>query len=390
MLPRIHGRCPGALRPMMSGDGLVLRLRPRLARFTRDQVLGICDAAQRHGAGVIDITSRANLQLRGIADADWPVLLARFGDGGLLDESADIESRRNVLVTPDWMPGDDSARIATDLLERLVDLPPLPAKVGFAIDAGPAPNLLRDSADFRIERGAHGGLILRADGRPHGVPVDAGQAVEGLIALARWFVDSGGSVAGRMARHRAPLPEWARGDALPGAPGPALRTGAHPLGFVCGLPFGQVEAARLARAVLACGATALRITPWRRVLFEGVGDKVPSLLDPDVPDFDAVAAAGWRVEACAGAPFCPQASVDTRALAFRLMRLAQRGMLQAPSSAGQRVVHVSGCAKACAYPQPATINVMGYAGAFDLSWQTASPLHVGLSADAIVSHLECC
>ena len=159
MLPRIHGRCPGALRPMMSGDGLVLRLRPRLARFTRDQVLGICDAAQRHGAGVIDITSRANLQLRGIADADWPVLLARFGDGGLLDESADIESRRNVLVTPDWMPGDDSARIATDLLERIVDLPPLPAKVGFAIDAGPAPSLLRDSADFRIERGAHGGLI---------------------------------------------------------------------------------------------------------------------------------------------------------------------------------------------------------------------------------------
>ena len=84
------------------------------------------------------------------------------------------------------------------------------------------------------------------------------------------------------------------------------------------------------------------------------------------------------------------AGLDLAALAFRLMRLAQRGMLQAPSSAGLRVVHVSGCAKACAYPQSATINVMGRAGAFDLGWQTASPLHVGLSADAVVSHLECC
>lgn len=390
MVPRIHGRCPGALRPMMSGDGLVLRLRPRLARFTRDQVLGICDAAQRHGAGVIDITSRANLQLRGIAEADWPVLLERFGRMALLDESADIESRRNVLVAPDWTPGDDSARIAAALLERLVELPTLPAKVGFAIDAGLAPRLLGDPADFRIERGVHGGLILRADGRALGLPVTADHAVDGLIALARWFVDSGGAAAGRMARHRAPLPGWARGEVLSGAPAPVLAAGVHPLGFVCGLPFGQVDAARLARAVLACGATALRITPWRRVLFEGVGDKVPPLLDPDGPDIDAVAAAGWQVEACAGAPFCPQASVDTRALALRLMRLAQRGALRAPPSAGPRVVHVSGCAKACAYPQAATINVTGRAGAFDLGWQTASPLHVGLSADTVVSHLERC
>ena len=29
--PQVKGWCPGAHRPMMSGDGLVVRIRPRLA-----------------------------------------------------------------------------------------------------------------------------------------------------------------------------------------------------------------------------------------------------------------------------------------------------------------------------------------------------------------------
>ena len=57
----IKGWCPGAHRPMMSGDGLVVRVRPRLARLSADQVQALCAAAMRHGAGLIDLTNRANL-----------------------------------------------------------------------------------------------------------------------------------------------------------------------------------------------------------------------------------------------------------------------------------------------------------------------------------------
>ncbi len=398
-VPRIQGWCPGALRPMPSGDGLVMRLRPRLARFTRAQILDICDAAERQGAGLIDITSRANLQVRGVSEAGWSALLARFGRLGLLDASAVIEARRNLLVAPDWMPGDDTDRIATALMARLDALPALPAKVGFAIDAGAAPCLRDDPADFRIERGAQGGLILRADGRPNGVAVEADAAVEALLALAHWFVTSGGCAAGRMARHTAPLPEWAQGVLPPADAAPRLRAGAHQLGFVCGLPFGQVDAARLARAVRHSGAVALRITPWRRVLFEGVRADAAPVLASDCPDIDALAAAGWRIEACAGAPFCPQASVETRPLARRLMQLALRDAIRMPSSggasadaaAGLRVAHVSGCAKACAHPGAATLNVIGRAGAFDLHWCAAlgaPPPKPGLSAEAVLACLE--
>ena len=54
--PIIQGRCPGAHRPMMSGDGLVVRVRPRLARLTRAQILGLCAAAQEFGSGMIGNT----------------------------------------------------------------------------------------------------------------------------------------------------------------------------------------------------------------------------------------------------------------------------------------------------------------------------------------------
>lgn len=394
-VPRIQGWCPGALRPMHSGDGLVMRLRPRLARFTRDQIVGICDVAQRHAAGLIDITSRANLQVRGVAEADWPLMRDAFARLDLLDATAEREARRNLLVAPDWVPGDDTESIATELIARLDELPDLPAKVGFAIDAGAAPCLVGDSADFRIERAASGGLILRADGRASGMPVAPGTAVDSLIELAHWFVRSGGLTAGRMARHAEHLPEWARGTGTPAGSAPRLACGRHPLGLVCGLPFGQVEAAALARAVLDSAAVAVRLTPWRRLLLEGAHAGARPDLASGWFEPDALEAAGWRVEACAGAPFCPQASVETRTLARRLMGLAQQGRIVAPDGASLRVpgtvrvLHVSGCAKVCAYPGVADISLIGCDGAFELSGRAGGPPYgLGLSADAVVSMLE--
>ena len=71
----VKGWCPDAWRPMMAGDGLLVRVRPPLARLTAQQAEGLCDAAKAHGNGQIDLTARANLQLRGVAEATWPALL---------------------------------------------------------------------------------------------------------------------------------------------------------------------------------------------------------------------------------------------------------------------------------------------------------------------------
>ena len=60
----IKGWCPTALRPMLSGDGLVVRIRPRGGRLSAAQALGIADLATRHGNGLIDLTGRANVFAR--------------------------------------------------------------------------------------------------------------------------------------------------------------------------------------------------------------------------------------------------------------------------------------------------------------------------------------
>ena len=207
--PAIRGWCPGALRPMPSGDGLVVRIRPRLARLSVLQVLGLCEAAQAHGAGLIDLTNRANLQLRGVAESALPTLQRDLGALGLLDTDLETEARRNIVLTPFWQPGDDSARLAEELLARLGELPALPAKVGIVVDAGAQPVLDGVPGDFRLERGLGGGLILRVAGRALGLPVAPDGAISALIALAEWFMQSGGVAAGRMMRHDAPLPHWA-------------------------------------------------------------------------------------------------------------------------------------------------------------------------------------
>ncbi|WP_199897813.1 hypothetical protein [Acetobacter papayae] len=64
--PLIKGWCPGALRPMLSGDGLVVRVRPHGGCLSRVQLGGLGELAQAYGNGLVDFSARANLQLRGI------------------------------------------------------------------------------------------------------------------------------------------------------------------------------------------------------------------------------------------------------------------------------------------------------------------------------------
>lgn len=366
----VKGWCPGALRPMRSGDGWVVRVRPRLARLTRAQASGLCDAARTYGAGLIDLTNRANLQLRGVGDAALGPLQDALAELNLLDSDPDLESRRNILIAPDWRDGDDSARLWTELAERLAELPQLPPKMGFAMDAGPAPVLAGDPADFRIERG-QGGLILRAEGRAFGMALQHGREIDSLIRLCRWFVDTGGAQSGRMARHDAALPDWGIWDAAPVPARAPFRAGLTPAGLVVGAAFGQIMAQDLGQALVATEVPAIRVTPWRCLVLEGLTG-APALPDSLIatPDHAAL-----RVDACAGAPLCPQASVETRALALDL----------APLVGGS--LHVSGCAKGCARARAADITLIGRDGRFDLVLQGRSDA-TGLTTDQILTRFE--
>ena len=369
--PRIRGWCPGAHRPMMSGDGLVVRVRPWLGRLSAAQVQGLCAAARDFGSGIIDLTNRANLQLRGVSEARHDALLRALARLDLLDADPAIEARRNILVTPLWTPGDLTDRLARTLNPRLAELPELPGKFGFAIDTGDAPVLHSAPADIRFERAADGRLILRADGAPDGIALPEDRAIDTAIALARWFAGSRGPGQRRMAALTAktPVPAGFSGTA-PAPAAPAIAPGDSALGPVLGAAFGQLPADALAGLIADSGARALRVTPWRVFILEGGAPPAgaPFVTRADDPLL--------RTDACAGAPLCPQATVETRALARRL--------------AGRfpGALHVSGCAKGCSRPRAADTTLVGRDGRFDLvdggaAWDT--PRQRGLSPDDLMT-----
>lgn len=363
------GWCPGAWRPMQSGDGLVVRVRPHGGRLTAAQAVALADLAVAHGNGLIDLTARAHLQLRGVREAGLAALQPELAALGLLDPDAATEMRRNIVTTPIWTEGDDTAALIAELEAALADGPDLPAKFGFAVDCGAASVLGGASADIRIERAADG-LILRADGMALGQPVTPADAVAQAMVLAHWFADHAGD--GRMRRRIAAgisPPLAASTPPLTGAP-PV--PGATPYGAYRALPFGQITPAALRH--LAIGP--LRLTPWRSVIVEGVAALAPH---PDL--IDDAADPVLRVVACTGAPGCAAASVATRQLARDMAPLVPPGAL----------LHVSGCAKGCAHPRPARLTLTGRAGAYDLIARgrpDAAPLLRGLAPDDIAAILR--
>ncbi len=368
--PIVQGWCPGAHRPMMSGDGLVVRVRPRLARLSAAQALGLCELAERFGNGTIDLTNRANLQLRGVQEADHQPLLAELSALGLLDAEPGIEVRRNILTSPLYQVGDLTARLAQELIDRLADLPALPAKFGFAIDTGPERLLAGDSADIRLETAADG-LILRADGAETGRKVSETEAIDQLIALAMWFSETYTPETRRMARVVAAKglpPEWQ--GSPPDPEGALLQPGGCELGTLYGAAFGQLPARQLLELIQNSGASALRVTPWRLILLEG-GAAIPApafVTDGTDPLM--------TTDACPGAPFCPQAQVETRDIARAL----------APRVSGS--LHVSGCAKGCARMGVADITLVGHNGRFDLVKQGRAgdePCQHGLTEETLMT-----
>jgi precorrin-3B synthase len=142
-------------------------------------------------------------------------------------------------------------------------------------------------------------------------------------------------------------------------------------GVLVGFEFGQVPAEMLT-ALSDLGA--LRLTPWRMLLIEGISamPELPGLVtQPNDPML--------RVIACTGAPGCRQAAQPTRTLARSL----------APHLPHGAVLHVSGCSKGCAHPGATNFTLTAQAGGFDLIRDGHAqdlPLRSGLTAEFLAAH----
>ncbi len=392
-----RGWCPSLMTPMASGDGLLVRVKPRAATLTADQAEAVAAAAQRYGNGAIDPTNRGQLQIRGLSDAGIDGFVRRMERAGLAAASPGGEAVRNVLADP-LGPDDPAARFDSHrlahrlsaILEDDPDLHRLPAKVDLLVDAGAALPLSGCTADISVRPGGGETAVIGLAGSNRALvrPVAAvEEAVRRLLAALLPGTGSGEAQtgAGGAARMKAMVAalgadgvfdaaglHGGRRTAVPGAEAAgAVRPAAGfvPMAggrtgfFLIGAPLGRLDAVRLAHLAGLARRFAdgtIRMTPWKAVVLCGVSPSDAAALGSGAATAGLVADADdprGRIVACAGRPACPAAEADTGAAAALL---ARTGL------AGVPFLHVSGCAKGCAHPAAAPVTLTAAAGGYGL------------------------
>ncbi|AHB48207.1 precorrin-3B synthase [Hyphomicrobium nitrativorans NL23] len=386
----VKGWCPGALRPMLTGDGLIVRVRPRCGTLTSAQMTALADIARNYGNGLIDLTRRANLQLRGIDEHRIADVWKALSEIGLTDASAEAESVRNVMVSP--LSGLDPSEcldvrpLAAALEKALAETPSLwalPGKFGFAVDGGGALPLDNERADIRL-RAIHAEtqpqIALGLD-TPSGTQwmrqLDPNRAAHSAASLAEAFLRAHKpSPRARMrdldpkalsALQNAVIDEGLPPDRTPLPNGTATaRVGAIQIrqriaAVGLGAPLGRLTAdalAGLAKAASRIASDTVRLSPWRTLYVSTQNEAEAASLLASGQDLGLVVDPGdplIAIDACPGTSACRSAWADTR-------HTARQIAAQMPLP-GIGSVHVSGCAKGCARSQAADlVLVAGPAG----------------------------
>lgn len=382
-----RGWCPSTLRPMETGDGWLVRLHPPGARLSPQQLIAIAALAVRFGNGLVEISARANMQLRGVSEATHPPLVAALLQERLVDEFDGEGPQRLALTSPlldaaasegHRAFGDhvDAAALAQRIEAAGRELAGLPAKFSIVVDGGGLLALDAISADLRLVGVAPGLVFI---GLPHGLwsaPLEPEAALAAALSLLNGFLTLRQS-APDLRRLRDCTPSQLAGlIAGPASEGPPPRPAPQRAGLVAAgggrvaamaaLPFGRCDASALSRlgeAALAAGTAAIAPTPWRGLACLGLDEagaqrwlaeaaEVGCAVSDDDPRLS--------VQACAGKPACLRAETDAMADAATLADALSAQL------AGGLSLHVSGCIKGCAHPAAADLTLVGAGGLYDV------------------------
>ena len=386
--------CPGTLRTHRAADGLLVRLRLPGGRLPAASARLLAEVAERRADGALHLTSRGNVQLRGVREIDGgadPALVAAVRESGLLP-SLSHELVRNVVASP--RSGLVGGRVDVGPLVAAVDaalcadpvLAALPGRFLVALDDGTADVAGLDADVTWWAQDAGTGALL-VGGVDTGRRVRAADVADVVAEVAHEFLrargDGGawhvgelpGGAAGFAARLRALLPEGQRaagGLLRPPSPAAGLPT----LGAVrqddgrfavAGLvPLGRLAtpAMRLLADAADLAGGRLVVTPWREVVVPGIGPDRVEDVERLVTAAGLVsdAASPWRrVTSCVGRPSCARALADVRTLASSTVASLE----QLPDAPGH--LHFAGCERRCGRPSSAHREVVAGVGGCEVA-----------------------
>ena len=362
--------CPGALQTHAAADGALARVRVPGGALSPAQLQVLAAAARDLGDGALELTSRGNVQLRGLPPGAEVELGDRLAEAGLLP-SATHETARNVLasvlsgragglldVRP-WVSAFDAGLCADPVLAAL------PGRFLAAVDDGRG-DVAGLGADVGLLALPSGEVALLFAGTDTGLRCRPADAVALALAATRGFLDERAAQGGTAWR----VSELADGPAriaaaLGGPRTEPLAVGAAPVtgpagtvgqddgrtALVAVVPLGRLTAAQ-AELLAGTAAGDLQLTPWRSIV-------VPDLADP-LAAAGALTAAGlvldpgsaWlRVTACAGRPGCARSLADVRG---DVVRAVSTGSL--PVEGARQ--HWVGCERRCGRPSGEVVDVV--------------------------------
>jgi precorrin-3B synthase len=378
-------RCPGVLRLAQAADGHLARIRLPGGLIGAGQMRVLARLATDLGDGRAELTSRGNVQLRGLAAGAADPLTDQLTRAGLLP-SLSHDRVRNVLASP--LAGLDGGPDLTAIVRALdaglcarPRLAELPGRFLFAVDDGRG-DVAGLGADVVAQVRADGVVVNGLAVARGGVTDD--DVVTVMLACAEAFLDEAaaqGGTAWRIAdladgaeRVRAAVAERLRLTAAPPPPAAPPPSGAsdspggpasRPVGIVgpggtaavLVAPLGRLTAAQLAWLADRVTGHPARITPWRSVVLPDLPDARGVLGNAARLGFGVDTASPWlRLSACVGRPGCASALADVQADAAVF---AARWP--------ERIVHVSGCARRCGRPGATEVDVTATSEGYEVA-----------------------
>jgi ferredoxin-nitrite reductase len=396
-------------RPVTPGK-FMLRMRMPNGILNSQQMRVLAEIVQRYGdEGNADITTRQNLQLRGIRIEDVPDIFDRFEQVGLTSVQSGMDNVRNITGSPVAGIGADELIDTRGLVKTVQDMitgngegnpafTNLPRKFNIAIAGGRDNSVHAEINDIAYvpayKEGKIGfnvlvGGFFSAKRCEAAVPLDAWIPAEDTVDLSEailtvyrdhglranrqksrmmWLIDEWGiekfrevvaEQFGRPLQTAAPEDEiqWDKRDHI----------GIHPQQqaglsyFGLHVPIGRLYADdmfELARIADVYGSGEIRLTVEQNLILPNVPDSRVEALkqEPLLQKFTLEPPTLERsLVSCTGSQFCNFALIETKNRALAMVHELDHE-LDVPDSVR---IHWTGCPNSCGQPQVADIGLMG-------------------------------
>ena len=335
-------RCPGVLRPHRAADGAMVRIRVPGGQTTGAALTRLGELAAAYGSGLLQLTSRGSLQIRGLADPVPEGFVAAITAAGFLP-SAGHDRVRNIVASP-----------LTGLAGGRTDLRPLVVALDEELRAADDLAELSGRFLFALDDGRGDVVTLPFDVAYQALDTDRGVIVAG--DQRRLVFLTGAAPALIEAARTRGLDRSRRSESAANRPEPVVGPVSTPLGAVgehasVVVPLGFLTSEQLAAVSAAAGPGPIVVTPWRGLVIPYAAARLPELAAAGLVVDDA---SPWTlITACVGAPYCGKARMETLAAARDLAARSGTDTL--------RRTHLSGCERRCGAPSTAHVDLVAHA-----------------------------